>query len=150
MAERDPAKLARILETLGSLKSRSYTEFNEKVKKGTYRSNRAVRSTNLEYVRKELPRLRRKLEKKGNSLTQKKGYEEKVKKLEALEKILEEETNVETSAKSAASKASILPLKLQQQVLLKQVRLLLLLRLLLLVVENLRLLLPLLNPPPEN
>ena len=78
-----------------SQRSKSYGAFEKKVKEGVYRLDRKERRKNLTYINKEIPRLERKLEKKGSNLTQKKGYEEKVKKLKVLKKVIEEETNVE-------------------------------------------------------
>jgi len=91
--ERNPEKQSRIEGTLGSLKSTMYGDYSGKVKSGTYRRNRNTLKKDLKNVGREIGRLTRK--KVSGTAKQAKGYDEKIKKLETLQEIMGEETNVE-------------------------------------------------------
>lgn len=91
--ERNPEKQLHIEKSLGSLKSKMYGDYSGKVKSGIYRKNRNTLKKNLRNLEKEKNRLTRK--KNSGSAKQAKGYNEKIKKLETLQEIMGEETNVE-------------------------------------------------------
>lgn len=93
---RDPVKQARIEATLQSIKgSKAYSDIENKIRSGIYRTNRATRNQNRASLQKTKIRLTRKLEKDRSA--QVKGDKAKIAKIDTLLPIMENETNVENA-----------------------------------------------------
>lgn len=98
---RDPAKQTLVEATLQSFKgSKAYPNIESRIRSGIYRTNRATRNHNREFLQKTKVRLTQKLAR--NKSSQVKGDIDKVRKINTLLPIIDDETNVENANNAVA------------------------------------------------